>query len=200
MKSVYLITPLAKKIPMYKDVDYVGVDAGSLRILENHLPLKFCVGDFDSMSSQDFEKLDGYEIVQHPVMKDETDSELAIRLCKERGYEKITLFGAISGRIDHTLSNIRLLMYSFPEVVLEDESQKIFLLKKGKHKIKNDYRHISFFACEKTTLSLSGFLYNLSEKSINVQDIFTVSNSIAQEEGTVEIKSGSVLCIQSNEK
>lgn len=200
MRVAYLITPLTKVVPVLEDVDYIGVDAGSLLILEKNLPLKFCVGDFDSMKEEDLKKLEGYEMIRHPIMKDETDSELALRLCTERGYQKIVLYGAISGRVDHTISNIRLLMYTYPNIVLEDEWQRIQVLEKGEHVIENDYHHVSFFAIEPTTITLTDFLYNLDQKEIDVKDIYTVSNSIVGKSAKVQIKKGRVLLIQSNLK
>ena len=42
-------------------------------------------------------------------MKDDTDTEAAIRLAIEKGAQSITLLGATGSRIDHVLANIELL-------------------------------------------------------------------------------------------
>ena len=36
---------------------FVGVDRGSLFLLENHLPLDFAVGDFDSVSKDELQRI-----------------------------------------------------------------------------------------------------------------------------------------------
>ena len=118
MRKVYLVTPLSKKIPVDHKADYIGIDAGALRILEADLPLKMAVGDFDSMSEKDFKSLEQIcPIERHPVMKNETDAELGIWIAQKLGYDKIVLYGALSGRIDHTELNIRMISYLYPEVI-----------------------------------------------------------------------------------
>lgn len=201
MKTACLITPLSKSIPELENVDYIGVDAGALRLLENGISMRFAIGDFDSMDENDFLKISNLcEVIRHPVMKDETDSELALRICKQKGYKKIILHGALHGRLDHTIANIRLLMYQYPNVVCMDENQKILVLNKGKHELSNTYSHISFFAIEQSIISLSGFLYPLDNHIVNVSDIFCVSNTIVSSIGTVYVHSGKVLCVQTNIK
>ena len=79
MKTAVLVTPLTVTIPIIKDADYIGVDAGCIKILKQGLKLAFGVGDFDSMDPETFEKMKNISnLVIHPVRKNETDSELAL--------------------------------------------------------------------------------------------------------------------------
>lgn len=201
MKKALLITPMSKHITKDDSYDYIGVDSGALLLMKENIPIRFAVGDFDSMTEDEFKMLQGTcQIIKHPVQKNETDSELAISLCQQMGYEEIVLYGALSGRIDHTLANIRLLMYRYPRLVLLDNHQKITLLSKGEHRIKNVYAHVSFFAIEDAIITLDGFTYPLCKEPISVKDVFCVSNSILYEEAKVTLDAGKVLCIQSNVK
>lgn len=201
MKKALLITPMSKHIIKDDSYDYIGVDSGALLLMKENIPMRFAVGDFDSMSDEEFQSLQGIcQIVKHPVQKNETDSELAISLCQKMGYDEIVLYGALSGRIDHTLANIRLLMYRYPRLVILDDLQKLTLLSKGEHVLKKIYMHISFFALEETIITLEGFAYPLYKEPISVKDIFCVSNSIVDEEAKVILDKGKVLCIQSNVK
>ena len=94
MKPAVLVTPLSQEIPHVDHADYIGVDAGCLQILEQGFPLAFGVGDFDSMDPKMLEKLkQRASLTIHPVQKDETDSELALRLCQEKGYSPLLLMG-----------------------------------------------------------------------------------------------------------
>ena len=195
MSIALLITPLCQKVPDIEHADYIGVDAGALKIIESNHPIKMAVGDFDSMSELDLQKLDCV-VDKHPVMKDETDAELAMKLCKD--YDEVILYGGLSGRIDHTIANIRLIMYQYNNVILMDEMQCIRVLKNGTHWINNDYKHISFYAIEESVISLYGFLYPLKKTKISVPDIYTTSNSLEKDQGEVVVHSGSVLCVQSN--
>ena len=132
MTCAVLITPLVDVVPKIDDCDYIGVDAGALKIIDQHLPIKMAVGDFDSLNEEDLKRIT-CPIERHPIMKDETDSELAIRLCKD--YDTIYLYGGIQGRIDHTIANIRLAMYRFNNLVLIDEHQKISVMNVGEYEI-----------------------------------------------------------------
>ena len=49
MSTAYLITPLSKKIPVDENAHYIGVDAGSYRILEQNLKIEYAIGDFDCL-------------------------------------------------------------------------------------------------------------------------------------------------------
>ena len=90
MTCAVLITPLVDVVPKIENCDYIGVDAGALKIIDQGFPIKKAVGDFDSLSEEDFKRIT-CPIERHPIMKDETDSELAIRLCKD--YDTIYLYG-----------------------------------------------------------------------------------------------------------
>ena len=202
MKKALLITPMSKNIIQDDSYDYIGVDSGALLLMEAKIPMRFAVGDFDSMTEDEFQRLQGAcQIIRHPVQKNETDSELAVSLCKKKGYEEIILYGALSGRIDHTLANIRLLMYRYPHLVLLDDHQKITLLSKGEFNSTKTYEFlVILLTLEDTIITLEGFTYPLYKEPITVKDIFCVSNSIVHEEAKVTLDIGKVLCIQSNVK
>ena len=199
MKTAVLVTPLTVTIPIIKDADYIGVDAGCIKILKQGLKLAFGVGDFDSMDPETFEKMKNISnLVIHPVRKNETDSELALEICQKKGYERLILCGGLHGRIDHTIANIRLLMYRFPNLILEDDHQRIYYLSKGDHVLKKNSTHISFFAVEKTVVTLKGFAYPLDKYTVYPKDILTVSNEIVEESARVEVHQGSLLCVETD--
>ena len=60
---------------------YVGVDRGSLFLIENQLPLDLAVGDFDSVSQDELQliKETAKAFVQACPEKDDTDTELALK-------------------------------------------------------------------------------------------------------------------------
>lgn len=69
------------------------------------------VGDFDSGSYEELEeyKRQGIQIEQFDPVKDETDTELAIKRAVEKGASLITVYGGIGSRLDHSLANVHLL-------------------------------------------------------------------------------------------
>ncbi|MBB5183685.1 thiamine diphosphokinase [Catenisphaera adipataccumulans] len=201
MKRAVLITPMVSEIVPFDEADYIGVDAGALLLLHKRMPMKCAVGDFDSMDETQFKMLEAaVKIYQHPVMKNETDSELAIRLCIENGYDDVILEGGLNGRIDHTIANLRLLMYRYPQVTILDGDQMVRILRPGTYRVDTPVKHVSFFAVEPSVLTLRGFLYPLEHRSIVPSDIFTVSNSLDGKEGQIIVEAGKVLYICSNER
>ena len=64
------------------------------------------LGDFDSLGRIP----QGENVLRHPVMKDDTDSMLALRLGLARGCTDFLLYGALDGaRLDHTVANFQAL-------------------------------------------------------------------------------------------
>jgi thiamine pyrophosphokinase len=67
------------------------------------------VGDMDSLSSS--EQLAGYpreKIRVYPQDKDETDTEIGLRLFREMAYDRVVLVGGGGGRLDHLLAIVAL--------------------------------------------------------------------------------------------
>lgn len=88
---------------------YVGIDRGSLFLIENGLPLELAIGDFDSVSEEELSNIKerAKKWIQAPVEKDDTDTELALKTVFERFPDaQVTLFAAFGGRLDHMMSNI----------------------------------------------------------------------------------------------
>ena len=70
MKKALLITPMSKNIIQDDSYDYIGVDSGALLLMEAKIPMRFAVGDFDSMTEDEFQRLQGAcQIIRHPVQK-----------------------------------------------------------------------------------------------------------------------------------
>lgn len=93
-----------------KAFDYfVGIDRGSLYIVEQDWPLDMAVGDFDSLSEEEQRCIQekAQKLVQAQAEKDDTDTQLALALVVERFPEgEVTIIGATGGRIDHFLANL----------------------------------------------------------------------------------------------
>lgn len=90
----------------------VAADSGLNRLMEWGINPDFLVGDGDSLKP-------GYLVPKTfnynpaPRDKDHSDTELAIMKCLEKGADEIVLIGGGEGRLDHTLSNVRLIKKYF---------------------------------------------------------------------------------------
>lgn len=69
------------------------------------------VGDLDSLPAalRAWVRRRRIRTIAHPVSKDQTDTELAVREAAGRGHRDIVLLAALGGRLDHTLANVGLL-------------------------------------------------------------------------------------------
>ena len=97
-----------EELPSDADV-WVGVDRGSLHLIEKGLAPDLAVGDFDSVSQQEFELIQkqAKEILCAQPEKDDTDLELAVTASFERYPDaSVTIFATFGGRMDHTLANV----------------------------------------------------------------------------------------------
>ncbi len=114
----------------------IGADGGAARALAWGLTPHLVIGDMDSLPDEDRAVLidRGSEFVEHPRAKDETDLELALAHAVGQGAREIVIFGALGGRLDHTLANVLLLaLPSLREVQarIVDGAQEALLIRNG---------------------------------------------------------------------
>lgn len=201
-KPLILVTPTATALPQWEDADYAAVDGGLEILRAAGITPVFACGDFDSLKQPlQLDSLPvGCRILSFPAEKNESDSQLAIEEGIRLGYGPIILAGSLSGRIDHTLANIRLLSWSYPDLILQDDHQQMRLLQPGSHTVSSDWKHISLFALEPSCITLENMKYPLSRRNITTADIYTLSNEVGEghREGTIIVHSGKVLLAESN--
>lgn len=192
---------MAEEIPQ-GDYEYIGADKGAVVLANKGIHMKAAIGDFDSIKVDDMKLIESFseEVIHLNPIKNDSDSEAALKLALEKGYEEIIMCGAFGGRVDHTYYNIQL-AYQYPNVLkLMDLNNLVYCLKEGEYKIqKNGFRYISFFTNSEATISLDGFEYSLENRTITNNDLYTLSNKIMDEEGTLTIKKGKVLVLQTKD-
>src|SRR5207247_9846375 len=93
-------------------------DRGATTALAYGSGPSFIIGHLDSLDIPQLHQVvfeadntgSPYQIIQPPIEKDETDTELAVQFAIGRGATSITMLGALGGvRFDHTIANILLL-------------------------------------------------------------------------------------------
>ena len=154
---------------------FVGVDAGSLFLLQHQLPLDMAIGDFDSVSPADFQQIEqaAKELIQAPAEKDDTDLELALKTVFERYPQaQARVFGALGGRIDHLLSN--LFLASEPDLApfmgqmeLVGADNRILFRPAGQHRLSpmEGMTYISFMPADGSHLTIKNAKYPLREEN-----------------------------------
>ncbi|MDD7368431.1 MAG: thiamine diphosphokinase [Berryella intestinalis] len=81
-----------------------AVDGGWAHLVSLGRKADMALGDFDSLGYVP----DCARVSKHPVMKDQSDLELALERVKTRRYSEVFVYGALGGRLDHTLANLQL--------------------------------------------------------------------------------------------
>ncbi|MGI6679417.1 MAG: thiamine diphosphokinase [Dehalobacterium sp.] len=190
-----------------RDTDFiVCADGGTeYALLMGRVP-DIVLGDFDSLATDVKSFLAGKDcqISTYPREKDMTDTELALKCCLDLQPEEIVLMGTIGTRIDHSLSNI-LLLLGVPDKVkvkVINEHNEIMLLRK---KISftgspGDLVSIIPLSNELKGVSTRGLKYMLCDDSIFWGTSRGVSNEMVDSEGLIEVKEGIALVIKAWDK
>lgn len=199
---VTIALKLTEELPQI-DCDYIGADKGALLLAQNNIEMEVAIGDFDSIDQKELPFIEKHAkklICLNPI-KDDSDSEAALKEALKRGYNEIFMTGAFGGRIDHSYYNIRL-AFKHPNCLkLWSRNNLVYALKEGVYNIeKENYKYISFFAEEHARITLEGFEYPLKEQNLTKDDIYTLSNSIVDQCGVLTVHEGNVLVIQSNDE
>lgn len=193
-----------------REFDYfVGIDSGSLFLLENGLPLNMAVGDFDSVSQEAFTdiKEKAELLITANPEKNDTDTELALKEVFARFPEaEVTIFGAFGGRMDHLLSNIFLpsdpdIAPFMSQVTLRDQQNLLTYRPAGRHFIyqENGMTYVAFMAEGESDLTITGAKFELTQANFFKKKIYS-SNAFTQQPIMVYLPSGYLIIIQSKDR
>ena len=82
----------------------VAVDGGFAHLTRMGRLPDMVIGDFDSLGYVP----EGPNVIVHPAHKDKSDLELAFDYVLENGFRRVTVYGALGGRLDHTVANLQM--------------------------------------------------------------------------------------------
>jgi len=93
----------------------IAADGAAEQLLQESIVPAVLIGDFDTASPQSVAALAdrGAQIVRLQVHKNMTDTEAAVDYALDAGADDITILGALGSRVDHTLSNIGMLLRAY---------------------------------------------------------------------------------------
>lgn len=188
----------------------IAADAGMEFFYRNEKKPDVIVGDFDSVWDEALSYFRSQpDIVFHKLnpVKDDTDTEYAIRLAIEMGADAITLLGATGTRLDHVLGNIELLGIGLErqvEICILDPHNRIRMIDHGivLEKSRQYGRYVSLIPYTKRVeqLTLKGFKYPLCNYSLKGFCSLGVSNEIVEEKAEILFKEGILLVIESGDE
>lgn len=188
---------------------YVGVDRGSLFLLDKGLPLSIAVGDFDSVSPDEFAQIKGAaeQLLLAPAEKNDTDLEMALKcIFEEWPRETVTVFGAFGGRLDHMMSNLFLasapaLAPYMQQIELVDAQNHVRFYPAGRHKIEPfpEMDYVAFMPSDEGKLMIAGAKYPLDTGNYFFKKCYS-SNEFIGEDIEITLDKGYVLVLYSKDK
>ncbi|MCI9286832.1 MAG: thiamine diphosphokinase [Clostridia bacterium] len=192
-----------------KDLLVIAVDKGleslySLNIVPNHI-----VGDLDSVNAtilKHYQNNPQITIHKYIPEKDYTDTDIALKLAIKLAASNITIIGATGTRIDHMLANIHVLTYALDSKIpchILDSNNKIYLINDSA-KLNKDEAHGKYISLIPLTtsiegLTLKGFKYPLNNYCLTIGKSLGISNEIIQDIATIDLKSGTLIVIESKD-
>ncbi|MFI8686317.1 thiamine diphosphokinase [Rossellomorea sp. NPDC077527] len=193
-----------------ESVHWVGVDRGVSTLLEQKIKPDIAFGDFDSVNEVEWKLIQEnvLEVNRYKPEKDETDLELAMNWAIDQQPEKIKIFGATGGRLDHFMGNLQLLMTPHLldteiEVEIIDEQNRLYVAKSGEHLIErnSELQYISFVPITESVegITLTGFKYPLKNRNISRGSTLCISNELIQSSGTFSFSNGILMVIRSSD-
>ena len=165
----------------------------------------FVVGDFDSTKERAF--CSRAKIVRVPSEKDETDTQLAINIAIENGADDLYIVGGLSGRLDHTLSNlylIEMLTNCGVSACICDGKNRVRYLKERSSLLvqKSEYKYFGLILTSEKVkgVTVDGAKYPLKNANLERNNpSFTISNEVTENFAMVSIKKGGLFVIESKE-
>ncbi len=184
----------------------IAADSGAATALRFGCTPSILVGDFDSLDTKTLQVLDerGIEMQRVPIEKDETDTELAIRVAQERGATSITLLGALGGtRFDHSVANMLLLLAVEKAPIWIVDGPSVCWLLRGPGSVpiighKGDLLSLLPIVGDVTGVNTSNLYYSLRDETLRLGKTRGVSNILTQDTAEVALKKGILLLIHTN--
>ncbi len=200
--------PLGLSLPLEDQVT-IGVDRGCVALLEAGLPLDWAVGDFDSVTAEQREQIfvAAKNWVELPAEKNDTDLEVALRIVLEHFPQgDVVVYGALGGRLDHSLANLFWPSQSefislLERVRLVDAENQVVYRGPGWQQLEPEpgYDYISFMPEPATSLEIEGAKYALNASNYFFKKIYG-SNEFLDRPIAVKVEKGYVIIIYSRDR
>ena len=175
----------------------IAADSGLAAFDAAGLAPDLLIGDMDSIDPELLGRYAGLPQERLCCVKDDTDGVHAVDVALARGAERITLLGALGGRMDHELANLMLLVRAhragaFAEIlgegvrVIRVPGEAVLRGAKGDT--------VSFLPLgDARGVTLTGFFYPLDRHDLHSDYPLGVSNVVTQDEAAVFVQDGDLL-------
>ncbi len=159
------------------------------------------LGDFDSVGASKIP--DKARVLRVPAEKDFTDTQLAVDTALKEGADEIILIGGLSGRLDHTLSNLAILEDLFSKrvhAIMTDGKNRARYIENTSTLIpRSGFRYLSLLCLSEKAkgVSVEGCKYPLKNATLTRSFQYAVSNEITGNCALVSVRKGGIYVIES---
>lgn len=196
------VPPTARPVLPRHDL-VVAADSGLDHVAALGLRADVVVGDFDSVDPAALAAAEraGARIERHPVAKDATDLELALRVAAATGPARVIVTGGAGGRFDHELANVLLLCSDeFADLEVDAWVGAAHLTVVRSRRVlrgtAGDLVSLLPVGGPVTGVTTDGLLYPLHGEDLGPGTTRGVSNELTGMEGAVSVRSGVLLVVQ----
>ena len=175
----------------------IAADSGLAAFAASGVVPDLLIGDMDSVDPALLGRYGDVPQERLCCVKDDTDGVHAVDVALARGAERITLLGALGGRMDHALANLMLLVRAhrggaFAEILGEGVRVIRVPGEAVLHGAKGDT--VSFLPLgDAQGVTLTVFFYPLSARDLHSDYPLVVSNVVTQDEAAVSVQGGDLL-------
>ena len=161
------------------------------------------LGDMDSLGDGKVPK--EVEVYRVPAEKDLTDTQLAVELALKRGAKDIVIIGGISGRLDHTLSNLAILEHLNEmrvHALINDGFNRARFIRNNSTLIpRGKYTYLSLLAADPVCkgVEIDGVKYPLKNAKLKRSHQYAVSNELTGNCAFIAVKKGGLYIIESRD-
>jgi thiamine pyrophosphokinase len=180
----------------------IAADGGLHHLQKLGLRPDVLIGDLDSVEPAEVEAVQnaGGRVIRHPVRKDETDLELAVRLARAEGAGDILVYGALGGRWDQTLANLLLLAHAdfrSARLRLVDGAQQIYLVQSEAQIEGQPGDTVSLISLQGDArgVTTEGLEYPLRDGQLPFGSTLGISNVLVDRLARVSVQDGLLVCI-----
>jgi len=190
-----------RKLEENPQATVIVADGGANFIRELDICPNYLLGDMDSISPDVYQYYKSRTIIEkYPVMKNQTDTEIAIEKAIDLGADEVIVFGGTGDRIDHSLGNIYLLSRFLEKGIkasIVNEKQEIFMID---HEITFSYpveTLVSLLPVDglAQSINIEGFLYPVENGKMTIFEPYGISNVTSKSQQTIRVGSGKLLVI-----
>ena len=182
----------------------IAADSGWDNAMRLGVTPSVMVGDFDSVKEKKIP--DGVEIYRVPVEKDLTDTQLAVEVALARGARDLVIVGGLSGRVDHTLSNLGLLEH-LEELhvcaVMTDGNNRVRFIRNNSTLIpRGGFTYLSLIVADKEAkgVEVLGCKYPLKKAKLVRTHQYAVSNELTGNCALIEVRRGGLFVLESADR